>query len=116
LTFYINDGFLLVFSVTDRSSFINIHSIIERIYDTKKTQNVPMILIGNKSDDIDNRVVSSDEATEYAKEVGIPYIETSAKCRTNVDEMFHELIRIMRKQSNARYVKQKPKRVGCILT
>ena len=44
---------------------------------------VPMILVGNKSDLISDRQVSASEATIKAKGYGIQFMETSAKTRTN---------------------------------
>ena len=45
-------------------------------------------LVGNKSDLVDNRVVSREEADNFAKEHNLPYIETSAKEGVNIEELF----------------------------
>ena len=42
----------------------------------------------NKND-LDNRIVSETEAKGLAKELGISYIETSAKLNTNITDLFH---------------------------
>jgi putative ribosome biogenesis GTPase RsgA len=52
-----------------------------------------MVLVGNKCDLGDQREVSTAEAFEWAKSVGIGFIETSAKTRHNVEEAYHQLIR-----------------------
>ena len=45
-------------------------------------------LVGNKSDLVDNRVVSREEADNFAKDHNLPYIETSAKEGVNIEELF----------------------------
>lgn len=48
--------------------------------------------------DLDHqRVVSVEEAQNMSRQLKIPYIECSAKLRMNVDQAFHELVRIVRK-------------------
>jgi len=57
-----------------------------------------MILVGNKSDlDESKRSVSASEAKAMADELSIKYIETSAKTKHNVEEVFHDLVRSIRK-------------------
>lgn len=52
------------------------------------TDNVCKVLVGNKIDLIDKRQVTRDEGEELAKSYGIPYLETSAKSNTNVEDCF----------------------------
>lgn len=59
----------------------------EQIFRVKDSDNVPIILIGNKSDLEDQRKVSKEEALQKATEWGVNYIETSAKYRDNVDRV-----------------------------
>ena len=53
----------------------------------KNADDVPLILIGNKSDLQSNRQVRKEEATDKASKWSKPYIETSAKTRDNVDKV-----------------------------
>lgn len=53
----------------------------------KNAEDVPMILIGNKSDLQANRRVRKEEAQDKANKWNKPYIETSAKTRDNVDKV-----------------------------
>ena len=55
-----------------------------------------MILVGNKCD-LDNREVSREEGKSFAEQIGCRFYETSAKDRTNVEEIFHEIIREIRR-------------------
>lgn len=56
-----------------------------------------MLLVGNKSDLDSQRRVSLEEAQQFSCAAAMPYIECSAKLRINVDQAFHELVRIIRK-------------------
>ncbi|RWW17196.1 hypothetical protein GW17_00018887, partial [Ensete ventricosum] len=47
-----------------------------------------ILLVGNKCDLTDSRVVSSETAKAFADEIGIPFLETSAKDSTNVEKAF----------------------------
>lgn len=57
------------------------------------TEGVHKILIGNKCDWAEKRVVSEEQGKALAQELGIPFIETSAKSNTNVEEAFFSLAR-----------------------
>ena len=41
--------------------------------------------------------ISNEEAHGLSRQLNVPYIECSAKLRMNVDQAFHELVRIVRK-------------------
>lgn len=56
----------------------------------KEDENVPFLLVGNKSDLDDRRQVSADEAKARAEQWGVCYVETSAKTRANVDKVRSE--------------------------
>lgn len=106
------EGFLLVYSVTDRNSFEEIFKFHKQILRVKDRDEFPMLLVANKSDLESQRVVQSLEGQELAKSLKIRYIDASAKNRTNVDAAFYELVRIVRKfQAEERpLVKQEDKK------
>nr|CAD7462030.1 unnamed protein product [Timema tahoe] len=91
------EGFLLVFSVTDKASFDEIYKFHRQILRVKDRDEFPMLMVGNKADLDHQRLVSSVEAQNLSRQLKIPYIECSAKLRMNVDQAFHELVRIVRK-------------------
>jgi Ras-related protein Rap-1B len=64
------------------------------------------VLIGNKSDLEEDRAIPRPRAFAISREWNIPYFETSARRRANVDEAFVDLCRqiIMKDQANRRYV------------
>ena len=57
------------------------------------TEGVDKILVGNKSDWEEKRVVKTEDGQEKAKELGIEFIETSAKENTEVESAFFNLAR-----------------------
>jgi len=111
------EGFLLVFSVTDRSSFEEIPRFHTQILRVKDKDEFPMILVGNKSDLEAERTVSTAEAQELGRKIHIPYLESSAKMRINVDASFHDLVRSIRRSNEVLEVPQKKQksRKCCIL-
>jgi Ras-related protein Rap-1B len=92
-------GFLLVFSITSLSSLTELAALRDQILRIKDATSVPIVLVGNKSDLEDDRAVSRSRAFAVSQSWGrVPYYETSAKRRANVDEVFRDLCRqIIRK-------------------
>uniref|UniRef100_F1LCG0 Ras-related protein R-Ras2 n=1 Tax=Ascaris suum TaxID=6253 RepID=F1LCG0_ASCSU len=90
-------GFLLVFSVVDRNSFEEVVRLQRMILRVKDRDEFPMMLVGNKADLSDERQIPRPEAEELARRLHVPYVECSAKKRLNVDEAFHDLVRLIRK-------------------
>ncbi|MFX0138093.1 MAG: Rab family GTPase [Candidatus Hodarchaeota archaeon] len=82
-------GALLVFDLTRKRTFIKLGEWLQILQ--KAAGSVPLILIGNKSDLIDSRFVSADEAKAYAENNGIAYYESSAKTSWNVDNIFQKI-------------------------
>jgi small GTP-binding protein len=76
------DGFLLVFAINNKESFQFIKNRYKTIKELDKDKN-PIIIVGNKCDLESERKIDSQEAIEYAKEIGSKYYETSAKTDAN---------------------------------
>ncbi|KAM4711350.1 ras-related protein ralB-B-like [Anableps anableps] len=95
------EGFLLVFSITEHESFTATSEFREQILRVKEEEAIPLLVVGNKSDLEDRRQVSVDEAAAKASEWGVQYVETSAKTRANVDKVFFDLMREVRKKKMA---------------
>ena len=85
-----SDGIFLCFSVTDRKSFENINRWLDQIKNNSP-EKVDILLVGNKTDLEEERVVSQEEAREFAESNEIDYIETSAKNGQNVQECLLKL-------------------------
>ncbi|CAH9125195.1 unnamed protein product [Cuscuta epithymum] len=86
-------GILLVYDVTDESSFNNIRNWIRNI-EQHASDNVNKILVGNKADmDESKRAVPTFKGQTLADEYGIKFFETSAKTNMNVEEVFFSIAR-----------------------
>lgn len=86
------EGILLVFDVRKRDSlFVDIPKVLD-LLDAGKADATSIILVGNKVDE-NVRQVTSLEAEQYARELGVQYIETSAKTGENVKKLFEEMTR-----------------------
>jgi len=90
-------GILLVYDVTDEKSFNNIRNWIRNI-EQHATESVNKILIGNKCDMVEKKVVDSARGKALADEYGIKFLETSAKNSINVEEAFITLARDIKKR------------------
>jgi len=90
-------GILLVYDVTDEKSFNNIRNWIRNI-EQHATESVNKILIGNKCDMVEKKVVDSTRGKALADEYGIKFLETSAKNSINVEEAFITLAKDIKKR------------------
>jgi small GTP-binding protein len=88
------EGFMLIYSITERGGFEgDMQSIYKDIVRTKEGSPFSVLLFGNKSDLLDDRQVSIQEAQELADSWGMPFMEGSAKTGSNVTAAFQSLAR-----------------------
>eukprot|EP01112_Ceratiomyxa_fruticulosa_P004364 TRINITY_DN1488_c0_g5_i1.p1 TRINITY_DN1488_c0_g5~~TRINITY_DN1488_c0_g5_i1.p1 ORF type:complete len:207 (+),score=37.53 TRINITY_DN1488_c0_g5_i1:238-858(+) len=80
-------GIIVVYDVTDQVSFNNVKQWMQEIQ-RYACDSVCRLLVGNKSDLIEKKVVDGHVAKEYAESLSIPFLETSAKSSTNVEQAF----------------------------
>ncbi|KAI4874636.1 hypothetical protein NFI96_031134 [Prochilodus magdalenae] len=80
-------GIIVVYDVTDQESFNNVKQWLQEI-DRYASENVNKLLVGNKCDLTTKKVVDYTTAKEFADSLGIPFLETSAKNATNVEQAF----------------------------
>jgi small GTP-binding protein len=80
-------GALLVYDISRRDTFNHLVAWLE---DARQhsSQNMVIMLCGNKCDLPDSRVISREEGEHFAREHGLLFLETSAKTGENVDEAF----------------------------
>jgi len=100
-------GILLLYDVTDKDSFKNLSNWLIEI-EKNASKNVLKVLIGNKCDLEEKRVISINQGKEFADTYGLKYIETSAKKNLNVTEAFETLGReLMAASAEKKIIKQK---------
>lgn len=84
-------GALVVYDLSKASTFENVPQWLSELRD-HASNDIVVMLIGNKSDLQHLRSVATADATEFAKKQQLAFIETSALDGTNVDEAFHQLL------------------------
>jgi Ras-related protein Rab-1A len=85
-------GIIVVYDVTDKVSFNNVKQWLGEI-DRYACQAVNKLLVGNKADLVEKKVVEFNEAKDFADSIGISFLETSAKSAQNVEEAFLQMTR-----------------------
>jgi len=90
-------AFILVYSVTNQSSFDEVEDFrkqILRIKDVRDPSEVAIILCGINNEKEENRVVSKDEGEALAAEWEVPFFEVSTKSSADVEEVFVTAVRL----------------------
>ncbi|XP_053721778.1 GTP-binding protein RAD [Synchiropus splendidus] len=101
------DAYIIVYSVTDKSSFEKASELRIQLRRARQSENIPIILVGNKSDLVRSREVTVDEGSACAVVFDCKFIETSASLHHNVQDLFQGIVRQIRlrkdsKEENAR--------------
>jgi GTPase KRas len=86
-------GFMLAYAITSRVSFEQLPEFYDHILRVKDSDHVPIVLVGNKFDMDHMRQVTAITGANQATRWGVPFFETSALTRFNVEESFFELAR-----------------------
>ncbi|KAF1461193.1 GTP-binding protein Di-Ras2, partial [Aptenodytes patagonicus] len=93
-------AFILVYSITSRQSLEELKPIYEQICQIKgDVESIPIMLVGNKNDENQNREVDSSEGEAMAKKWKCAFMETSAKLNHNVKELFQELLNLEKRRT-----------------
>ena len=87
-------GALLIFDLTNAGSFEHLPQWIEEVRANVKTE-IPLLLVGNKSDLVDQRTVSLEEINNFTNNFNLYYMETSAKTGEGVGDCFYILACLM---------------------
>ena len=87
---YINNahGFIFIYDITDLDSFNHVINWINMAL-AKNNKTVVNFLVGNKSDNDEERKVSKEEAKNLAKEKNLFFLETSARNNDNIQKLFY---------------------------
>lgn len=100
-------GICVVFDVTDQESYNNVKQWLQEI-DRYASPDVNKLLVGNKIDMADKKVVDSDLAKAFADSLNIPFLETSAKNATNVEDAFLAMARQIKERMGSTAINNKP--------
>jgi GTPase SAR1 family protein len=89
------DGYMVLYSFTNRKSLEYLNEMLEKIASIKQKHpaDLPMIIIGNKTDLFEERTVDEKEGLEVAKHFNIPHFTMSAKKNENIDLVFNSIIK-----------------------
>jgi len=104
-------GYILVYSVTSRSSLETIKALNDKILNSLGTEKIPRVLVGNKSDLVNERVISKEEAQNLANEWDCAFVECSGKNNENVEEVFRQILNEVGKSQQT----EAPQKEGCII-
>uniref|UniRef100_A0A6B2LFA0 Uncharacterized protein n=1 Tax=Arcella intermedia TaxID=1963864 RepID=A0A6B2LFA0_9EUKA len=99
-------GIILAYSVTSEESFLALDGFRNQVLQAKGADTVPVILCGTQCDKA-NHTVSKMMVQEKADLWGCPSIETSSRCKTNVDQVFIDLIREITKANTNKPAQKK---------
>jgi len=107
-------GIIVVYDVTDADTFSNIRQWLQEI-DRYACEGVNKLIVGNKSDLEGKKAVEYQSAKEFSDQLGIPFLETSAKNATNVEQAFLTMAKQIKDRMGAAQVaanQQKTVKIG----
>ncbi|XP_022256783.1 GTP-binding protein Di-Ras2-like [Limulus polyphemus] len=93
-------AFIMVYSVTSKQSLEELKAIFDVIKEVKgDMEGIPLMLVGNKCDEIESREVDSQYGQDQANRWGCGFLETSAKTNYKVKELFQELLNLEKRRA-----------------
>ncbi|EEQ40446.1 putative ras-related SEC4 protein [Clavispora lusitaniae] len=90
-------GIVLIYDVTDARTFENVENWFQTVTQ-HANEDAQIFLVGNKSDDEENRQVSREQGQQLASSLNIPFLEASAKTNENVESIFYELASLIQEK------------------
>ena len=99
-----SQGIIILFDITNETSFINLKNWMSQIKESCG-EDIPILLVGNKIDLEDKRVINKERAMEYANNENIEYIEVSSKTGENINKALTSLLQkiLKRDDSNSNF-------------
>ena len=94
------DGILLVYNITDKDTFEGVKVWIKSIKE-ESGDSRPIILLGNKSDLNDKRMIKKEVGEDFAENEGIKFYETSCKTGENVEKAINDLVKQIYEKSHS---------------
>jgi len=85
-----------LYSITTEATFQEVHNLRDKLVNITDHDNLPVVLVGNKSDLESDREVETAAGKALADSFNWRFMEASAKTKTNVVEAFEEIVRCIR--------------------
>jgi Ras-related protein Rab-1A len=95
------DGIIMVYDTTSSDSFDHVNDWLKEV-NRYASEGTCKLLVGNKCDRTADRAVTTEQAKEFADDLGVAFLETSAKTAKNVDEAFLTMAGELIKQREAK--------------
>jgi small GTP-binding protein len=105
------DCCLLVYDITDKNSFEEIKNFFNEKVKEKCKENIPIILLGNKTDLENQRQVQPEDGANFCIENGYIFMETSCLKNRNVADAFETLIELANRDALTRKSTQKKEKI-----
>ncbi|KAJ8358649.1 hypothetical protein SKAU_G00151740 [Synaphobranchus kaupii] len=107
----VGNAYVIVYSITDRSSFNSASELRIQLRRIRQAENIPIILVGNKSDLVRCREVAVEEGRACAVVFDCKFIETSASLHHNVTELFEGIVRQIRLRRDSKETNERRRSV-----
>lgn len=99
-----SNGFLLIYDITSKSSFDDLKVFREKILEIKNSNEVPLVIVGNKIDLQEKREVSLANAKLLAQEWNCRSFEISARTKENIDIIFSQCVKEIQKEADKNHL------------
>lgn len=96
-------GVIIVYDVTNAESFVNVKRWLHEI--EQNCEVVNRVLVGNKDDCPELKVVETQDAQKFAERMGVQLYETSAKENQNIEEVFNCITKLVLQSKKAQQQK-----------
>uniref|UniRef100_A0A8B9RXA0 GTP-binding protein n=1 Tax=Accipiter nisus TaxID=211598 RepID=A0A8B9RXA0_9AVES len=104
----VGNAYIIVYSITDRGSFESASELRIQLRRARQAEDIPIILVGNKTDLVRCREVSVEEGRACAVVFDCKFIETSAALQHNVAELFEGVVRQIRLRRGGKEARVRP--------
>lgn len=91
-------GIIIVYDVCDQNSFDRVETWYKTVQQHAK-DDAQVIIVGNKCDEEESRVISTQQGEQLAEKLNVPFIEASAKTGVNVSQVFYNLSQLILEKS-----------------
>lgn len=98
-------GIIIVYDVCDQNSFDRVETWYKTVQQHAK-DDAQVIIVGNKCDEEEGRVISTQQGEQLAESLGVPFIEASAKTGVNVSDVFYKLSELILEKSGDEFTNQ----------